>query len=434
MDIAAYARWFRGSMPYISMHRKKTFVVLLGGDALQGGNLTNIAHDLALLHVLGVRLVLVHGARPQLDAALPDSVFHGPRRVTDLKSMQQISAIYGQIRTDLEALFSTGLPNTPLHNVDVHVTTGNFITAQPLGIIDGVDHLFTGTIRRVHAQRLQAALASGGLVLQAPIGYSPSGQAFNLAAMELATEIAIALEADKLICFDQSGCLTNHAGERLSTLTPAQVDALSGASEPARAGQLAHLAKAVENGVGKAHLVSYETDGALLTELFTAQGAGTQIVPVSARAIRTATFEDVAGIVEMIRPLEESGALVRRERDRLEQELDNFLVAELDGIVVGCCAVYPYQDSAELACVAVHEHYRNSSGGGIGTALLAAAEQRARAAGANALFVLTTRTRDWFVEQGFEDATPADLPAAKQTLYNWQRNSRVMRKALGSGG
>ncbi len=430
METNAYARWFRGSTPYISAHRGKTFVVLLPGEAQQHANITNIVHDLALLHVLGVRLVLVHGARPQIEQALPESFYHQNRRVTDASAMSTITAINGQLRAGLEALFSTGLPNTPLHNVDIPVVAGNFVTAQPFGIVDGVDHLFTGSVRRIQTRRVTAALDSGALVLQSPMGYSPSGQIFNLAAAELAAHTATALQADKLIALSPLSYLGDKQGERVSTVTPAGLDQYAASAEPEAAADLQWLGHAVTEGVAKAHLVSYIDDGALLAELFTAEGVGTQILPTPRRGIRPAELEDVTDIVEMIRPLEEAGVLVRRERDRLEQEIGNFLVAAIDGVVVGCCAVYTYDNQAELACVAVHENYRNATDLGIGRTLLEAAERHARQEGAEALFALTTQTKDWFIDQGFAEASPDTLPERKQSLYNWQRNSAVMRKPL----
>ena len=430
MDTTVYARLFRGSMPYISAHRNRTFVVLLSGEAMAHGNLANIVHDLALLHVLGVRIVVVHGARPQIEAALPDSQLHEQRRVTLPEHMQAITGIYGQQKAELEALFSTGLPNTPLHNVDIHVTSGNFITAYPLGVVNGVDHLLSGRVRRVHTQRIGAALTAGSLILQAPIGYSPSGQAFNLASLELAAEIAINIKADKLIAFDGRDSLVDDGGMRISSVSPSQLRQFGNGTPAETQTLFAQLARSVDHGVGKAHLVSYAEDGALLAELFTAEGVGTQVLPAPPKAVRPATFEDVAGIVELIRPLEEAGTLVRRDRDRLEQEIENFLVAELDQVVVGCCAVYPFNGAAELACVAVHANYRNLSGISIGAQLLAAAENRARELHLPSLFVLTTQTRDWFLEQGFADAAPDMLPAEKQTMYNWQRGSKVMTKTV----
>lgn len=444
METSGYATWFRASTPYISAHRNRTFVVLLCGEAVAHPNLANIVHDLALLHVLGVRLVLVHGARPQIDAALPASRFHGDRRITDRDSLGAVLGVYGQLRTQLEALFSTGLPTSPLRNADIATVTGNFVVARPVGVVDGIDHLYTGQVRKVHVQRLRAALEARSLVLLSPIGYSPSGQAFNLASDELAADLALALEADKLIAFDASGYVTGVDGTTHSTLTPSALAqlieetpsaptdrAVDGSPGPRVPRALLRALLRASQGVPKCHVVSYTQDGALLEELFTAEGHGTQVSTDSGSVIRRARVDDVGGIVEVIRPLEETGVLVRRDRDRLEQEIENFLVAEIDGIIVGCCAVYPYDDVAELACVAVHESYRQAGlRPGIGTRLLAAAEVSARAAGLRALFVLTTQTRDWFIEHGFAPAAPSALPAPRQALYNYQRNSQVLIKSL----
>ncbi|MEZ5560104.1 MAG: amino-acid N-acetyltransferase [Pseudomonadales bacterium] len=431
MDTRGYARWFRASTPYISAHRGRTFVVWLGGDALAHPNLPGIVHDLALLHVLGARVVLVHGARAQIDAALPECRYHGNRRVTDQDSLTKVLGIYGQLRASLEALFSTGLPTSPLHNADIATVTGNFVTARPIGVLDGVDHLYTGQVRGVHSGRIRAALESRALVLLSPIGYSPSGQAFNLASDELAAEVALALKADKLIMFDPHGYVRDAEGRNRANLTAAELDSLLDSPDTGNAETLRAMLRASRGGIDRCHLVSFEEDGALLMELFTAAGHGTQISEQPHNVVRAARAEDVAGIVEIIRPLEEAGVLVRRDRDRLEQELGNFLVAELDGIVVGCCAVYPVEHSAELACVAVHPSFRNSVQPGIGARLLAGAEQRARELGVASLFLLTTQARDWFLEHGFEDSDPADLPAPKRELYNYQRNSKVMIKQLG---
>jgi amino-acid N-acetyltransferase len=433
VDTSGYARWFRASTPYISAHRNRTFVVLLAGEAIAHANLADIVHDLALLHVLGVRLVLVHGARPQIDAALPDSRFHGHRRITDRDSLDAVLGVYAQVRARLEAHFSTGLPTSPLRNADIATVTGNFVVARPIGVLDGVDHLFTGQVRRVHSQRIQTMLDTRSLVLLSPVGYSPSGQAFNLASDELAADVALALKADKLIMFDAEGYVRDEHGRRRTDLVPAELDELLDRTtpEPYVANQLRAMLRASRGGVPRCHLVSYQEDGALLQELFTARGHGTELSEQRASLVRPARQDDVAGIVEVIRPLEERGVLVRRDRDRLELEVGNFFVAELDGIVVGCCALYPFGADAELACVAVHDAYRGSGvKPGIGERLLAAAEAAAASAGIQRLFVLTTQTRDWFVEHGFEDADIGALPAPKQALYNYQRNSKVMFKTV----
>ena len=431
MDSSQYARWFRASTPYISRHRGRTFVVLLDGAAFAHGNLVNIVHDLALVHVLGARLVVVHGARPQLDAALPSAKFHEGRRITHEDDLPEILGVTGNMRATLEALFSTGVPASPLRQTDIAVVGGNFITAQPVGIVDGVDHELTGQPRKVHARRINAALDSGAIVLLSPLGYSPSGQAFNLAADELAADVALALKADKLVVFCPDAALTDSANERISLMSPAELDAYIDAKPNAETAHLMSALRACRGGVPDCHVVSYARDGAMVTELYTADGDGTQITETHHELIRDAGRDDVASIVEMIRPLEEAGVLLRRSRDRLEAEIEQFLVADLDRNVVGCCAVYPFGASAELACVAVHPAYRDAESPSIGNALLKAAERRARAQGASSLFALTTQTRDWFIEHGFEERGPEALPAPKQALYNYQRNARVMIKQLG---
>ncbi len=433
MDTSAYARWFRGSTPYISRHRGSTFVVLLDGAAFAHANLVNIVHDLALVQVLGARLVVVHGARPQLDEALPEASFHSGRRITTPAQLPTILGVIGNMRARLEALFSTGVPTSPLRQTDIAVVSGNFVTAQPVGVVDGVDHELTGRVRKVHAHRIDAALDSGAIVLLPPFGYSPSGQAFNLAADELAVDVALALGADKYVAFNPDRALTGEAGERLSVLSPTALASYLDANPDADTEHLKSVLRACRGGVADCHLVSYARDGALVTELFTADGDGTLVTERHHELIRPASREDVAGIVEMIRPLEEAGVLVRRSRDRLEEEIDQFLVAVLDRNVVGCCAVYGYGDSAELACVAVHPAYRDTVKPSIGSALLDAAEARARSGGATNLFVLTTQTRDWFSEHGFEPCAPDALPAPKQALYNYQRNAQVMKKTLTPG-
>ena len=441
-DSAAYARWFRASTPYISKHRGKTFVVMLGGDAIEHANLVNIIHDLALLSVLGVRVVLVHGARPQIDRALAarslTSDYAGHRRITDETTMEVVKATVATVRSAIEGWFSTGIPNTPLHKARVRVLSGNLVTAKPLGVIDGVDHGQTGRVRRVDAESIAELLDSGVLVLISPLAHSPSGQAFNLSAEELAADVAVSVKADKLIVLDRSGRLgiATEAEHAFSEFTPRDVDALLSETEldPVTRLRMTELLRTVRAGVDRAHLVSYADDGALLEELFTAAGSGTQISEQEFRHIRPAGIEDVAGIAELIRPIEVEGALVQRPRERLEQEIDRFLVAELDGIIIGCCAVYPYaeDDMAELACLATHPAYRSRSATdrSLGDRLLSKAEGQARDAGLDTLFALTTQAREWFLERGFYDADVTDLPKSQQQIYNHQRSSHIVLKRL----
>ena len=399
------------------------------------GNLVNIVHDLALLNVLGARLVVVHGARPQLDRALPDSAFHThlgiTRRITDAAAMETVAGVHGQLRAELEALFSTGLPTSPLHQTEIQLVTGNFVIARPIGVLDGADHQLAGQSRRIRVNGINAALDSGAIVLLSPMGYSPSGQAFNLAADELAEQVAVALEANKLIVLDESPYLAGTDGERIANLSPAELEEALGTRLLGEATRrnLRALFGAVRGGVASGQLVSYADDGALLAELFTAEGVGTQVTREDRRVVRRAETRDLADIVEIIRPLEEAGVLVERSRDRLERELEHFLVAELDGIVAGCCALLPAGTGAELACVAVHPAHRGGAAG-IGGKLLAAAEDFARREGFDRLFVLTTQTRDWFVENGFTETAGDGLPESYRAHICLERNAKVLVKAM----
>ncbi|NLJ11502.1 MAG: amino-acid N-acetyltransferase, partial [Gammaproteobacteria bacterium] len=182
-------------------------------------------------------------------------------------------------------------------------------------------------------------------------------------------------------------------------------------------------------GVPRCHIISYHLDGALLSEMFTRDGCGTLVDQGQFEQVREAQIEDVGGLLELIRPLEEQGALVRRSRDLIEREITQFSIVERDGLIIACAALYPFPEQAtgELACLAVHPDYRH---GGRGDVLLERIEQRARALQLSSLFVLTTRTAHWFQERGFQACALEQLPSAKASLYNFQRNSKVFRKTL----
>ena len=424
MDSADFARWFRDSTPYISAHRHRTFVVMLGGDAIASPNLVNTVHDLALLHVLGVRLVLVHG--------IADPAAEGDRTVPDGAAMDAVVGAIGVSRSRLEALFSTGIPSSPLRASRITLASGNLVTAKPAGVIDGMDRLRLGEVRRVHASEIGKLLDDGAIVLVPPIGYSTSGAAYVLAPEALAAEVAAMLGADKLVVYDAIERVNDVGEMTLQSLarTLAEED-----YPPPTEARLRALLQASEAGVSRCHLVSFHADGALLQELFTAEGVGTQVSKEDYRAIRPATNADVAGIVELIRPLEEQGHLVPRPRDRLEAEIEHFAVAELDGIIVGCCALFPQGDTVELACVATHPSHRfRVAGRTLGERVLAHAEATAKECGFDRMFVLTTRAEDWFAERGFASAEIEDLPVSRQALYNYQRNSKVMIKELAGNG
>jgi amino-acid N-acetyltransferase len=431
---SSFVDWFRAAAPYIHAFRGKTFVIAFGGDAMLREDFVDLIHDVNLLHALGVRLVLVHGVRPQVEERLQASgeepQYVQGKRVTDADTLEHVKDAVGSVRVDIESLLSIGLPNTPMAGAEIRVASGNYVTAQPAGVMDGVDLQFTGEVRKIAAAAIRSRLDAGEIVLLSPLGYSPTGEVFNLTLEEVATAAAIGLEAEKLIFILDHGDTIDGDGHRVSRLTASQAQKLlRDLPEGDMKLYLPHAAKACRKGVAKAHLVSADVDGALLMELFTHGGVGTMVTRQSVENLRPASIDDVGGILSLIEPLEQAGILVHRPRELLEQEVDRFYVDELDGRIVGCVALYPFTDTAagEMACLAVHPEFRGS---GRGEALMGAIEDVARDAGMQQLFVLTTRTAHWFLERGFKLASPDDLPSKRKELYNWQRRSKVFVKSL----
>ena len=431
---------FRHSVPYINTHRGKTFVIMLGGEAIEHENFSSIVNDIGLLHSLGIRLVVVYGARPQIDANLAahhhEPLYHKNIRVTDAKTLELVKQAAGTLQLDITARLSMSLNNTPLQGAHINVVSGNFIIAQPLGVDDGVDYCHSGRIRRIDEDAIHRQLDSGAIVLMGPVAVSVTGESFNLTSEGIATQLAIKLKAEKMIGFCSSQGVTNDDGDIVSELFPNEAQARVEAQEEKgdyNSGTVRFLrgaVKACRSGVRRCHLISYQEDGALLQELFSRDGIGTQIVMESAEQIRRATINDIGGILELIRPLEQQGILVRRSREQLEMEIDKFTIIQRDNTTIACAALYPFPEEkiGEMACVAVHPDYRSSSRGEV---LLERIAAQAKQSGLSKLFVLTTRSIHWFQERGF---TPVDidlLPESKKQLYNYQRKSKVLMADLG---
>lgn len=426
-DDEQHVKWFRDSSPYINAHRLKTFVLYLGGSSLEHENLPNIINDIVLLHSLGVKLVVVHGAAPQIDRHLEEvgktSEFVNGIRITSADILPAIQRVIGKIRTDIESRLSLGLVNSPLHGSDIVVISGNFLRAKPLGVRDGVDFQNTGEVRRINVKAITQQLSAGAIVMISPLGYSPSGEIFNINSVAVASEVAASLQADKLIYLTEDAGVTDEFGHLVTELQTADIDETT----LDRYSPLAQAKRACQKGVNRCHLISHAKDGALLQELFTRDGAGTQITRLSYEQIRPATADDVGGILELIEPLEAEGFLVKRPRERLESEINQFTVIERDGMIVSCAALYPFGDRGELACLATHPEYQNNNRGEI---LLTAIEKQAKALSLGVIFVLTTRTAHWFTEHGFRPASVENLPERRKQLYNWQRNSKLFEKKL----
>ena len=440
-----FVPWFRAVAPYIHMHRGKTFVVGLTGEAIAAGKLANIATDLALIQSMGVKIVLVHGFRPQVNEQLAAKghaakYSHGIR-ITDSVALDCAQEAAGQLRYEIEAAFSQGLPNTPMAGSKVRVISGNFITARPMGIIDGVDFKHTGVVRKVDTAGISHSLDTGALVLISPFGFSPTGEAFNLAMEEVATSVAIALQADKLIFLTEKPGIRVHPTEPESDDNPidteiplAEAQALLSRLPPPELPNdvgfyLRHCVSACLHGVERSHILPFAVDGALLLEVYVHDGIGTMVVDEKLESLREATHDDVGGILQLIEPFEKDGTLVKRSRTEIERDIENYTIVEHDGVIFACAALYPYPEAktAEMAALTVSPQ---SQGQGDGEKILKRVEQRARAIGLQSIFVLTTRTMHWFIKRGFQPVDPEWLPEARKRKYNWDRKSQVLVKKL----
>ena len=440
-----FVPWFRSVAPYIHMHRGKTFVVGIAGEAIAAGKLPNLAQDLALIQSMGVKVVLVHGFRPQVNEQLK-AKGHTPQyshgmRITDEVALDCAQEAAGQLRYEIEAAFSQGLPNTPMAGATVRVISGNFITARPVGIVDGVDFQHSGLVRKVDIAGIVQTLQSGSMVLLSPFGFSPTGEAFNLTMEEVATSVAIALQADKLLFVSEVPGIRIRPDEPESDDNPIDTElpldaaekllaSLPMANEPSDiAFYLQHCVKACKSGVERSHILPFAVDGALLLEVYMHDGIGTMVVDEKLESLREATHEDVGGILQLIEPFENDGTLVKRDRTEIERDVEQYTVIEHDGVIFACAALhaYPEKKTGEMAALTVSPQ---SQGQGDGEKVLKRIEQRARSKGLESIFVLTTRTMHWFIKRGFVPADLDWLPEERKRAYNWNRASKVLVKKL----
>ena len=437
-----FVPWFRAVAPHIHAYRGKTFVVAVAGELIAAGKLSSFAQDLAILWAMGIKLVLVHGFRPQVNEQLKakghESRFHGGLRITDAVALDCAQEAAGQLRFEIEAAFSQGLPNTPMANATVRVVSGNFLTAQPVGIVDGVNFMHSGVVRRVDGAAIRRAMDIGAMVLLSPFGFSPTGEAFNLSMEDVATSTGIALRADKLLFVTETDGIRevhDDPNSRIDTeLALADAERLL-ASLPAplfptdTAFYLQHCVKACRGGVERSHILPFAVDGSILMEVFTHDGIGTMVVDEKLESLREATADDIGGILQLIDPFERDGTLVKRDRTEIERDIGHYSVIEHDGVIFGCAALYPYAESktAEMAALTVSPDVQ---GQGDGERILKRIEQRAKSAGLDSLFVLSTRTMHWFIKRGFEQVDPDWLPEARKRKYNWDRRSQVLVKKL----
>ncbi len=428
---AQFVSWFRSAAPYIRVHRGKTFVIQFDDHLVHGGMFTDLVHDLALMNSLDIQLVLVYGARHSIEAWLDEnektSIYHQGVRLTDADTMDLVKTAAGKLRVEIEARLSMGLGNTPMSNAGLRVSSGNHVMAKPAGIVDGVDYQFTGEIRSIDVNAIQSKLNCGEIVLVPPLGYSITGEAFNLSAINLAAQLAAALKADKLIYLVDGEGLHDRQGNIISQLQHPEAQILMQNGGIEESDYLQKAIDACRQGVSRVQFIDRQASGAILQELFTRDGRGTMISASPYDVIRQANGNDTAGILALIEPLEKQGVLVERSREKLELEIDHFTVMQRDNVIIGCAALYPFagDSAAELACFAIHPDYHKQ---GMGEQLFNTMEATAAKAGLKKLFVLTTQAEHWFLERGFSECTLDDLPVEKQDLYNYQRKSRVLMR------
>ena len=440
-----FVPWFRSVAPYIHKFRNQTFVVAVCGEAIAAGKLAYLAQDLAMVQSMGVKVVLVHGFRPQVNEQLRakghEAKYSHGMRITDEVALDCAQEAAGQLRYEIEAAFSQGLPTTPMAGSTIRVISGNFITARPVGIVDGVDFQHSGLVRKVDVAGISRTLDFGAMVLLSPFGFSPTGEAFNLTMEEVATSVSIALQADKLIFVTEVPGICTDPDQPASEDNPVDTELPLAAAEAllarAPAGHrpsdtafyLQHCVKACKAGVERSHIIPFAVDGALLLEIYVHDGIGTMVVDEKLEELREATADDVGGILQLIEPFEQDGTLVKRSRTEIERDADHYTVVEHDGVIFACAALYPYPEAktAEMAALTVSPQ---SQGQGDGEKILRRIEQRARAAGLQSIFVLTTRTMHWFIKRGFVLMDPDWLPDARKRKYNWDRKSQVLVKKL----
>lgn len=430
----------RSAGPYIHGHHGRTFVIAVPGENCAREDSDRLLGDIALLARLGVNIVLVHGARPQIETELAlrgiQSRFAGDLRITDAPTMRAVRAAIGVLRMDIEARLAASVETgSAMSRVPLKIVGGTWVTAQPVGVRDGIDHQLTGRVRRVDIGEIRQTLEGDRIALLSPVGYSPTGETFNLRNAEVAQAVATGLGADKLIFVMESEPGTWRLS--LGSGDAGQVP-LSRAEEVLAAeGRRAELSPedrscvaaglaAARNGVRRVHFIGAGGASPLLRELYTRDGCGLMVsADDDYESTRPARIDDIQGILTLVRPLEEAGVLRPRSREQIELDIGTFAVMVRDEMVIACYALIEHADelTAEFSCVAVHPDYR---GRGLAAVMLRHARRAAKALGLHRLFVLTTQTPAWFVEHGFTLGTIADLPTAKRADYNPERNSLVL--------
>lgn len=424
-EVFAYTERFRGS----------TFVIKIANEIIDHPDFPQHAGDLALLHKAGIQMVIVPGARNRIDEVLDrynvEKRFESGMRISTPSSIDLIK---------MAAFDVAHRVMTALSGHRITAVIGNWVRARTRGVVDGVDFLRTGTIDQIRIEAVAQTLEQGTAAILPCVGHNEVGNPFNLSSDELAASAAVALNAKKLFHLGSEPVMKTPPWKvqadlkvlddgRIFRMTPAAVRKLL-ALNPGNPGQdvLESAAAVCEAGIDRAHILDGRQPGVLLKEIFSNLGVGTMIFADNYERIRQMEAADVPGVLDIMGPLVAEGILIERTREDLEKHRSDYWVYAMDGVVHGCAALHSRgADCAEIAGVAVDPRYAQL---GIGAKLISLLSEKALEAGVRRVFVLTTRTADWFLAQGFREASVHDLPPEKSAAYNMERNSRILVKLL----
>jgi len=419
----------REILRYVPHFRDKVFVIALDGAVVADENLSNLLLDIALLRSLSIGVVLVHGAGFQIKQ-LAASTGREPTNtdgtgVTDAATLDMAMTAANRVTHEIfEGLAA----------VDLRAAAGNALVAHPAGILQGVDHQYTGRVERVDTALLQALLERGILPVIPPLGWDGEGHTYRLNSDAVAIEVALALKAVKLIYLAPSDGI-RLSGHILRQIGVDDAEALlkkqGGGLSAGERSKLAHAVRAAKGGVPRVHIIDGREHEGLLAEVFSHQGIGTLVHANEYQAIRPAQKRDIRTIHELVRAGVQNDELVPRSRAEIERTIQDFFVFDVDRTPVACMALHPYPATkqVELACLFVGDRFANQ---GIGAKLVQYAEGAARGRGAAELFCLSTQAFNFFVQKGgFRLGTPDDLPPERRERYDRSgRRSQVLVKSL----
>lgn len=417
----------RGILQYIPRFREKTFILNIDGAIITDENFANILLDVAVLRSLNIRVVLAHGASAQVKA---------------LAEEQHVKAsdLDGTGITDAETLkLALTAANRLTHEIleglsanDLRAASSNAIIAHPMGIIQGVDQLFTGKVERVDVELLQTLLAQGIIPVIPPLGFDGDGKTYRVNSDSVAVAVADALKATKLIFITTYDGLI-HQGQLIRQMLVADLNGLLNKPgfPPEILSKARHAAAACNAGVQRVHIINGRVDEGLLAEVFSNEGIGTLIYANEYQQVRPAKKKDIRSIQVLTKDSVENKELVKRTRATIEKQLNDYYIFEIDKNPVACVALHAYPEfkKGELACLYVSPAHENE---GIGQKLIQFVEAKAREMGFGELLTLSTQAFTYFQSKaGFVEGTPDDLPPIRREKYDQSgRNSKVLVKKL----